>query len=61
VLRKALRVAQELGKLTTVPRVRILKPASPRAGFFEADQFDRVARALPADLALVVRIGYALG
>jgi hypothetical protein len=35
VLRKTLRVAQELGKLNTVPRVRMLRPAPPRAGFFE--------------------------
>lgn len=33
----------------------------PRAGFFETDQFERVANALPSDLALVARIGYTLG
>jgi hypothetical protein len=47
VLRKTLRVAQELGKLDVVPRVRMLRPAPPRAGFFEADQFEQVTDALP--------------
>ncbi len=61
VLRKTLRVAQELGKLNTVPRVRMLRPAPPRAGFFEKAQFERVASALPPDLGLVARIGYTLG
>jgi integrase len=61
VLRKAFRVAHELGKLAMVPRVRMLKPAPPRAGFFEAEQFERVASGLPPDLTLVVRIGYTLG
>jgi integrase len=61
VLRKTLRVAQELGKLDVTPRVRMLRAAPPRAGFFEADQFERVCKALPDDLALVVRIGYTLG
>jgi integrase len=61
VLRKTLRVAQELGKLDVVPRVRMLRPAPPRAGFFEADQFEQVTDALPPDLALVARVGYVLG
>jgi site-specific recombinase XerD len=61
VLRKTLRVAQELGKLAVVPRVRMLRPAPPRAGFLEEVQFERVVRALPPDLALVARIGYTLG
>jgi hypothetical protein len=54
-------VAQELGKLDVVPRIRMLRPTPPRAGFFEANQFERAAIALPSDLALVARIGYTLG
>jgi len=61
VLRKTQRVAQELGKLDVVPRIRMSRPASPRAGFFEADSFELVADALPPDLALVARVGYVLG
>jgi integrase len=61
VLRKTLRVAQELGKLNTVPRVWMLRPAPPRAGFFEKAQFERVVSVLPPDLGLVVRIGYTPG
>lgn len=61
MLRKTLRIAQELGKLNTVPRVRMLQLAPPRAGFFEKAQFERVASALPPDLGLVAKIGYTLG
>lgn len=53
VLRKLLRVAQELAMLDVVPRIRMLRPAPPRAGFFEEAQFERVVSALPLDLALV--------
>jgi integrase len=60
-LRRALRLAVEHGKLGQVPLVRMLRPSAPRSGFFERDQFERVARALPDDLALVVRIGYVYG
>jgi integrase len=60
-LKKALRHARELGKLHRLPRIRMLRPAPPRSGFFEAQQFEAVARALPVDLALVVRIGYVYG
>lgn len=61
VLRKTLGVSHELGKLAMVRKIRMLRPAPPRAGFFEADQFERVCQALPEDLALVARIGYTLG
>lgn len=60
-LRRALRLAQEYGKLDKVPVIRMLKPAQPRNGFFEREQFEAVAQALPADLALVARIGYVYG
>jgi integrase len=60
-LRRALRLAVEHGKLGQVPVVRMLRPPAPRSGFFERDQFERIARALPDDLALVVRIGYVYG
>src|SRR2546427_11188404 len=60
-LRKALRLAQEYGKLATGPRIQMLRPAAPRQGFFERDQFEAVQAALPADLALVMTIAFLYG
>jgi integrase len=60
-LRRALRLAHEHGKLEKIPLIRMLRPAAPRSGFFEREQFERVTRALPDDLALVARIGYTFG
>jgi hypothetical protein len=60
-LRKALRLAQEYGKLATVSRIKMLKPAPPRQGFFERDQFESVKAALPVDLALVMTIAFLYG
>jgi integrase len=60
-LRKALRLAHEMGNLASVPRIRILKPAAPRSGFFEPEQFERVCQHLPIDLQVAVRIAYTYG
>lgn len=60
-LRRALRLAQEHGKLAKVPVIKMLKPNAPRSGFFEPEQFQAVSAALPADLALVALIGYIFG
>jgi integrase len=60
-LRKALRLAQEHGKLDRVPRIHMLRPAPPRAGFFEPAQFEAVMRGLLPDLALAVQIAYTYG
>jgi hypothetical protein len=60
-LRRAIRLAQELGHLDSIPFVRTLRPAPPREGFFEAEEFGAVAQELPPDLALVASIGYVYG
>jgi hypothetical protein len=60
-LRRALRLAREHKKLEDVPVIRMLRPAEPRTGFFQREQFEAVARALPDDLALVIRVGYVYG
>ena len=60
-LRKALRLAQEYGKLATVPRIKMLRPAPPRQGFFERAQFEAEKAALPPDLALVMTIAFLYG
>jgi integrase len=61
ILRRALRLAQELGHLASVPPIRTLRPAPPRQEFFEPDEFAAVVRELPDDLALVARIAYVYG
>jgi integrase len=60
-LRKGLRLAHEMGHLASVPRIRTLKPAAPRSGFFEPEQFERVCQQLPVDLQVAVRIAYSYG
>jgi hypothetical protein len=46
VLKKALRLAYEHGKLMRLPVIHMLKEAAPRQGFFERDQFEAVRRKL---------------
>jgi hypothetical protein len=60
-LGRALRLARAQGKLDRVPVIRTLRPASPRSGFFETDQFEAVSRALPDDLALAAKVAYTYG
>jgi len=61
LLRRMLRIAHENGKLLRVPRIRMLKEASPRKGFFERDQYEAVRRHLPDDLQVAVAIAYTFG
>jgi integrase len=61
ILRRALRLAQEYGKLDKVPKIRLLRPAAPRSGFFERDEFEAVCGRLPGDLILVARIAHTYG
>jgi integrase len=60
-LRRALCLAREHKKLDDVPVIRMLRPAEPRSEFFQREQFEAVARGLPDDLALVIRVGYVYG
>ena len=60
-LRKALKVAHEHGKLDKLPVIHMLRPATPRSGFFEREQFEAVSRELPPDIRVVVLIGYTYG
>jgi integrase len=60
-LRRALRLAQECGKLDRVGPIRMLKPAPARSGFFERDAFEAVCAKLPRDLVLVARIAHTYG
>ncbi len=53
--------AQEPPKLLHVPTVRLLKEAAPRAGFFEAEQYEAVRRRLRPDLRVACNLAYTYG
>lgn len=63
VLSKMLRLAHENGKLLRLPRIRKLKEAAPRAGFFEREQFEAVRRQFPRrpDLQAAITLAYSYG
>ncbi len=61
LLKRMFRLAHENGKLLRVPRIKMLKEASPRQGFFEEDQYRAVRRHLPDDLQVAVAIAYTFG
>ncbi len=61
VLKKMYNLADENGRAVRVPRIRLLKEAPPRQGFFEAEQYEAVRRVLPPDLQAVVALAYTLG
>lgn len=46
-LKRALNLGRELGKVYVVPSIRMLSEASPREGFFEKDDFDKLIDVLP--------------
>jgi hypothetical protein len=60
-LSRMLHLAHENDKLLKVPRIRKLREAAPRQGFFERERFETVRRQLSPDLQVVVTIGYVYG
>jgi integrase len=63
VLSRMLRLAHENGKLLRLPRIRKLKEAPPRSGFFEREQFEAVRRQLHArpDLQAAITLAFTYG
>jgi integrase len=61
VLLKLMHLAHEHNKLHRVPKIRTLKEAAPRQGFFETDQFLAVRARLPEDLQVAVSLAFELG
>ncbi len=47
MLRRGFRLAVRFGKLATRPEFALLRESAPRAGFFEAEQFDALLTQLP--------------
>src|SRR5262249_24280999 len=56
-----MRLAYKHDKAARLLLVERLKESSPRAGFFEEEQYQAVARHLPADMQVVAVIAYRFG
>jgi integrase len=61
LLTRLFKVALENKRVTQVPRIRKLKEAAPRQGFFERAQFEAVRRHLPEDLQVAATLAYTFG
>lgn len=61
VLLKLMHLAHEHNKLHRVPKIRTLKEAASRQGFFETDQFLAVRARLPEDLQVALSLAFELG
>ncbi len=60
-LQQAFNLARKQGRLTRVPYMPKLKVDNARQGFFEHDEFERVAANLPEPIADIARFGYLTG
>ena len=61
MLRTALRLGAENGKVLRLPVIHLLKEAPPRKGFVDASQFQNLRKRLPEDLQVAVTIMYQFG
>lgn len=61
VLRRAFRLAHELGRIAEVPRIRMLKAPSPRSGFVERPELERILMHLPAHVRPAVLVAALTG
>ena len=61
ILRRMLRLGVKARKLTTVPVIETPDPENARTGYFERDDFEAVAKQLPASYAAVARFSYLTG
>ena len=60
-LKRMFRLAVQAGTLERAPYIPMLLKAPPRAGFFEAKQFEAVLSHLPPAIRPVALVGYELG
>jgi len=56
-----LRLGADDGLVARVPKIRLLREASARAGFVDEAQYRALAKKLRRDLAVVIAIGYNFG
>ena len=60
-LRRMFNLAREDGKLRQVPSFPMVKESAPRQGFFEREEYEALAAALPGYLRLPFSLGYYTG
>jgi integrase len=60
-LRRMLKIAHEDGKLPTLPIIRLLKEPSPRRGFVEVSELEKLVAVLPTHLRSYVTFLYYCG
>jgi integrase len=60
-LKRIFNLAVEQGRLATLPKVKLLREANARSGFFEREQFDAVVARLPVEVRAVAEFGYITG
>jgi integrase len=60
-LRRMFNLAKKQGKLRDVPYFPMVKEATPRQGFFEREDYEKLFAALPNYLRLPLAIGYFTG
>ena len=61
LMRRMLRIAHEDNKITSVPKIRLLKEPPPRKGFVEQDKFDELVGLLPGYLRPLIIFLYWCG
>lgn len=60
-LKRAFRLARISGRVGDTPHIAMLREATPRRGFFEADELQRVCEHLAPDLRPIVQVAYLTG
>lgn len=61
VLKRMFTLSIQGCKLLTRPHIPMLREASPRSGFFEADQFESVLNHLPVEVRPIITFAYITG
>ena len=61
VLKRMFSLAIESGRIAMRPRIKMLREAPARAGFFEREQYESVLRHLPVELQAVIVFTYITG
>jgi integrase len=60
-IKRAFSLGIENGKISTMPKIRMLKESNARKGFFELKQFQSVRRYLANDLQPMITFAYVTG
>ena len=61
LVRRALTLAHQAGKISAVPFFRALPESEPRKGFIEAEQYERLKAAMPDHIRPLLVLGYHTG